>query len=133
MTYEPVPLSELPRELIFLQDIATTSLTEAELASRFGFVFENVADDLSACEVCAIKTSAGEHFLVVYRKEIREWTAAIRIAMSAEPIETYAPRMLAAFLDATKLDVERVDPLWPSVTDLPPNGLPPRNDLKNHE
>jgi len=115
MTYQSVPLRELPRELIFLQDIATTSLTEAELASRFGFVFENVADDISACEVCAIKTSAGDHFLVVYRKEIREWTAAIRTAMSAEPIETYAPRMLAAFLAATKLEVECVDALWPPI------------------
>ncbi|MBQ0936458.1 hypothetical protein [Ideonella paludis] len=112
MTYQPTSLKEVPRETEFLQDLALTPLQEAELSRKYGFVFEQTIDDLSSCEVCVVKGEPSQYFLIVCRGEIPEWKVTIRTSRSAEPIETYVPRMLASFVEAADFDVQDIDHLW---------------------
>lgn len=114
MTYQPTLLKDVPQGTDFLQDIATTSLKEADLSSRYGFVFEKSADDISASEVCIVKSNPGQYFLIVCRSELPEWQVVIHTARSIEPIESYAHRMVAHFIEATRFDVQDIEQIWPA-------------------
>ncbi|WP_431261626.1 hypothetical protein ACQ859_15100 [Roseateles chitinivorans] len=123
MPYQLVPLAELKSKHPLIQDLATTTLTQVELSRELGFVFEQVKDDISECEVCAVKSSSGEQFLVVCRNEVPEWQIAIRAAISSEPLESYVPRMLADFIDATGFDAERIERIWPFTLPRRPDAI----------
>jgi hypothetical protein len=113
MAYRPSSLKELPRGRQFLQDLVATPLKEADLSSKYGFVFERVSDDLSSCEVCVVKGNSGSYFLIVCRGELPEWQVAIRSASSSEPLESYAPRMLAEFIETVDFDAQDIEHIWP--------------------
>ena len=111
--YQPTALKSLPRGTEFLQVVASTPLKEAELSRKYGLVFEKASDDISATEVCVVKGASGPYFLVLCRSELPECDVAIWTARSLEPIETYAPRMVAAFIEATGFDVGDIEEIWP--------------------
>ena len=56
MNYVQRQLRDLPAHRGLLQDLACTPLTQGQLTEKYGFVFEEVPDDLSKTEASFIAT-----------------------------------------------------------------------------
>jgi hypothetical protein len=95
-----------------LQDLACTPLTQRQLTEKYGFVFEEVPDELSMTEASFVATASGRLFVIVCRRGIPEWSNTIRTELSDEPLATYVPRMLSEFSEATDFADGDLDRIW---------------------
>lgn len=112
MKYLKLHIGNLPSHRGLLQDLACTPLTQAELTERYGFTFERVPDALSMTEVSFIAARHGRLFAIVCRRDIPEWTNAIRTDVSDESLATYVPRMLSEFCESTGFVDSDLDRIW---------------------
>lgn len=112
MNYVRRQLRDLPAHRGLLQDIACTPLTQDQLTGKYGFVFEEVPDELSKTEASFIATASGRLFVIVCRCGIPEWSNTIRTELSDEPLATYVPRMLAEFCKSTDFADGDLDRIW---------------------
>jgi hypothetical protein len=112
MNYVQHQLRDLPTHRGLLQDLACTPLTQGQLTEKYGFVFEDVPDEISMTEASFVATASGRLFVIVCRRSVPEWSNTIRTELSDEPLATYVSRTLSEFCESTDFAYGDLDRIW---------------------
>ena len=115
MNFEIVPFQDLPKELNFEQAIMHTSLKVAELSEKYGFRFFRGLDDLSAVDICHIRDTSGNFFMLLAREEFPEFETCIYTTTPTREFEAYVQEKIHEFLAATSFELGDVEQIWKFV------------------